>query len=337
MKKLEDMNLVDDFLVYSLTVHKLYGEEASRYILECILQRKIRQLTVIPQKPWPGENPEKHGIRLDVYLDEEDGELFDIEPDNNSSVNDVNALPRRVRFYHAKIDAGNLAAGEDYSALRNVVVIFITTYDPLGLDRMIYTIKNGCIEAPELPYEDGARTIFLYTKGNAGNPPKELQLLMRYMENSTQENAQTAGLARLHEIVTELKSDREVGLAYMKSYEIEQYIRNEEKAKTKAENLLQLLTRYREVPDDEQKHILSEKNLDVLNAWYEDALSKNEQYLEAKSRAKSIILLLENFGEIPEDLQKRILYETDLEILDFWLHNVKRAETLDDFVKNMAL
>lgn len=39
----------------------------------------------------------------------------------------------------------NLMAGEDYSALRNVVVIFITTYDPFGRDRMVYTIKNGCI------------------------------------------------------------------------------------------------------------------------------------------------------------------------------------------------
>ena len=198
---------------------------------------------------------------------------------------------------------------------------------------MVYTIKNGCVEVPALPYEDGARTIFLYTKGKAGNPPKELQQLMRYMENSTLENAQTAGLARLHEMVTELKSDREVGLAYMKSYEIEQYIRSEEKA----ESLLQLLTKFRAVPDDERNRILSEKNLDVLNAWYEDALSKNAQYLEAKSRAKSILLLLEDFGEIPEDLQKRILCETDLEILDFWLHNVRRAETLDDFVKKTAL
>ena len=32
MKRLEDMNLVDDFLAHSLTAHKTYGEEASRYI-----------------------------------------------------------------------------------------------------------------------------------------------------------------------------------------------------------------------------------------------------------------------------------------------------------------
>ena len=67
MKKLEDMNLVDDFLAYSLTAHKVYGEEASRYILQCILQREIRHLTVVPQKTWYGERPEAHGVRLDIY------------------------------------------------------------------------------------------------------------------------------------------------------------------------------------------------------------------------------------------------------------------------------
>lgn len=55
MKRLEDMNLVDDFLAYSLAVHKIYGEEASRYIVGCILQRRIRHLTVVPQKAWYGE------------------------------------------------------------------------------------------------------------------------------------------------------------------------------------------------------------------------------------------------------------------------------------------
>ena len=81
MKDLQEMNLVDDFLVNSLTSHKIYGESASRYILECIFQRKIGKLTVVPQRFLCGENPRDHGIRLDVYLDEEAGELFDIEPD----------------------------------------------------------------------------------------------------------------------------------------------------------------------------------------------------------------------------------------------------------------
>ena len=263
MKRLEDMNLVDDFLAYSLTVHKIYGEKASRYILECILQRKIKHLTIVPQKIWYGEETENHGVRLDVYLDEEDGELFDMEPDNNSGVGDVEALPRRVRFYHAKIDAGNLMVGEDYSALRNVVVIFITTYDPFDRNRMVYTIKNSCVEEPDLPYEDGAMTIFLYTKGTEGKPPEELVQLAQYMENSTAGNAKSEDLARLHEMVTKVKADREVGLAYMKAVEIEKRIR----AEGQAEDVLVLLGRKGIVPSDVECAIRAQTDAEVLTEW----------------------------------------------------------------------
>ncbi|MCI9144129.1 MAG: hypothetical protein HFH87_16175 [Lachnospiraceae bacterium] len=267
MKRLEDMNLVDDFLAYSLTIHKTYGEEASRYILGCILQKKIRHLVVVPQKTWYGETPKSHGVRLDIYLDEEDGELYDLEPDQNKSADDAEVLPRRVRFYHSKIDAGNLAAGEDYKVLRNVVVIFITTYDPFGLNRMIYTIKNGCVEEPGLAYEDGARTIFLYTKGTKGSPSKELQLLARYLEHSTAENAGTAGLARLHEMVMEVKADREVGLAYMKAIEIEKRIREEGRAEGRAEAILDLLGEAGCISEELEKRIREQKNLEILRSW----------------------------------------------------------------------
>lgn len=260
MKKLADMNLVDDFLAYSLTAHRRYGEEASRYILECILQRRIGHLTVVPQKVWYGEGPKSHGVRLDVYLDEEDGEIFDMEPDNNAEADAVATL-RRVRFYHAKIDAGNLMAGEDYSALRNVVVIFIATYDPFGRKRMVYTIKNGCEEEPDLPYEDGARTIFLYTKGTEGEPAEELRQLARYMEHSTAENAQSAGLAKLHEMVVKVKSDREVGLAYMKACEIEKRIRME----GKAEAVLTLLAAKGAIPPQLEKTIIAQTDTETLN------------------------------------------------------------------------
>ena len=227
MKTLEELNLVDDFLVNSLTSHKIYGEQSARYILECILHRQIGKLTVVPQRFFCGENIETHGIRLDVYLDEENGEIFDIEPDQNDGKEEIVSLPRRVRFYHAKIDASNLNAGDTYGSLRNVIVIFITTYDPFGLNRMVYTIKNCCVEVPELKYEDGAQTIFLYTRGREGNPPEELKQLLHYMEHSSIENASTENLKKLHRMVTAVKRDGEVGFAYMKSFERDERIRRQ--------------------------------------------------------------------------------------------------------------
>ena len=166
------MNLVDDFLVNSLTSHKTYGESASRYILECIFRRKIGKLTVVPQR-------------------------------------------------------------------------------------------------------------FLYTKGTKGDPPRELRELLRYMEDSTEENAGSEGLKTLHRMVTEVKRDGEVGFAYMKSFEREQRVREEARleglteglSEGKAEALLTVLGCKGEVPEALRSKILSEKDLNLLNDWFLRAIS----------------------------------------------------------------
>ncbi|HBI63266.1 MAG TPA: hypothetical protein DDY31_19000 [Lachnospiraceae bacterium] len=132
---------------------------------------------------------------------------------------------------------------------------------------MVYTIKNSCVEEPDLPYEDGAMTIFLYTKGTEGKPPEELVQLARYMEDSTAGNAKSEDLAWLHEMVTKVKADREVGLAYMKAVEIEKRIRSEGKAEGKAEDVLVFLGRKGEVPSDVESAIRAQTDTEVLTEW----------------------------------------------------------------------
>ena len=243
MRPIEELNLIEDFLTNQMIIHPVVGLRFSKRVLAMILGREIGTLSIAAQKAYPGENTDRHGIRLDVCLDEQGGDIIDLEPDQNSSAEDVRTLPRRVRFYHAKIDAGSLARGMEYSALRNVVVIFITTYDPFGLNRMVYTISNKCEEVPDMPYDDGAKTLFLYTKGTEGNPPEELRQLLHYMEDTRAENAVTPELRELHEMVTQVKCDKEVGLVYMKAYEIEQRLlrqgREEGRVEGKEETLFQ--------------------------------------------------------------------------------------------------
>ena len=89
---------------------------------------------------------------------------------------------------------------------------------------MIYTIRNMCQEMPSLPYEDGAQTIFLYTKGTEGDPPKELRELLYYMENTTEENAINDSLKRIHQMVMLVKHDKEVKLSFMKIFEREEML-----------------------------------------------------------------------------------------------------------------
>ena len=138
MKKLADMNLAYDFLAYSLTAHKRYGEEASRFILECILQRRIGHLTIVPQKVWYGEEPKGHGVRLDVYLDEEDMEIFRrrglhvvTNPGSNTK------LASGIAPISAYLEKGiNVAIGTDGPASNNCLDMFREMFLVTGLAKL---------------------------------------------------------------------------------------------------------------------------------------------------------------------------------------------------------
>ena len=229
MQKLEKLNLLNDFMFFSTMNNKDVGEDFARTLLEIIFARKFGRLKVISQKVYYGVNLEQHGVRLDVYLEEEiDSEtlleeaiIADIEVESSRKEKYREQIPQRVRFYHAKIDAESLGAGEDYSKLRKEIVVMIMPFDPFGYDQIIYTIQNKCLEVPELPYDDGAKTMFLYTRGKKGNVSESVKELLRYMEESTEENATNDNLKRIHDMVTIVKQNAEVSVEFMKWLEIQ--------------------------------------------------------------------------------------------------------------------
>lgn len=216
-KTLEEMDLLDDFLFGTVLSYPEVGERFVRILLKTIFGREFKHLSVTTQKVLYGTDTDLHGARLDVYIEPEieDSEgraaVYDIEPDLKDSLADKRALPRRVRFYHGKIAAKSLNSGADYDTLKNVIVIMITPFDPFGQNRMVYTIKNKCVELPEMEYEDGASTLFLYTKGTEGIPSITLQQLLHYMEDTTDENAVNEELRELHRMIETVKNDSEVG------------------------------------------------------------------------------------------------------------------------------
>ncbi len=232
MKQLQDLNLLDDFLFGTLVAHPHFQEPFSRILLETILQKKVGRLKIIPQKTYYGKDMDLHGMRLDIFMEEtpkgnETGpiSIYDMEPDRKPGT--IPELARRTRFYHALMDTECLKSGAKYSSLKNVVIIFIMPVDPFGEERMVYTVRTMCEELPGLPYDDGARTLFLYTNGKKGSPPKALRQLLHYMECSTQECAVNGNLKKLHHMVESVKQDREVELSYMKVWEQEERLRAE--------------------------------------------------------------------------------------------------------------
>lgn len=228
-RKLEQLNLMDDFLFGSVLSYPEIGEKFCRRLLKILLGVDLENIKVIPQKVYYGSDTDQHGTRLDVYIEEngEAGTVFDVEPDKNNSEHLIKALPKRIRFYHSKMDGHSLKAGDDYSKLKRVTVILIASYDPFGRDRILYTVRNSCIEEPDMEYDDGAETLFFYTKGTVGQVSVELKRLLSYMEDSRIENADSEMLREIHSMVEAVRHDEEVSLEYMKAYEREIMIREQ--------------------------------------------------------------------------------------------------------------
>ena len=134
------------------------------------------------------------------------------------------------------IDSRLLRSGKSYEALPSVWVIFITAFDPFGEDRMVYTIRNRCIELPEMEIDDGATTLILNVKGTKGNPPEDLKVLLRYLSDTTADNACTPELAQIQNCIEKLKQDPEVGRQYMTWQEYIERERKEAVEEQKKEN-----------------------------------------------------------------------------------------------------
>jgi len=239
-RKLEDLNLLDDFLFQQMLLQKDTGEEFCRILLSTILGKPIRNVNVISQKSIPGIDLHQHGIRMDAYIETAsdtpsgtgevslDAEIlpavYDIEP---NKYYEKATLPKRMRYYHGLIDTRLLSSHMTYKALPEVVIIIILPYDPFDSNRMVYTVQNQCIEDSRVRYEDGAKKIFLYTKGVEGNPSQELRDMLKYIEETTADNVTNSTIAAVDNLVSKVKHSREVSVSYMKSWEWEEIIREE--------------------------------------------------------------------------------------------------------------
>ena len=222
-RKLEELNLLDDFLFQEMVISPEVGEEFCRILLRVILGREIRQVKITPQRSIPGRDTDRHGVRLDAYIEDVspegtmgEGELldarivrdiYDIEP---NKVHERSVLPRKMRYYHGLVDTKLLETSVSYEKLPNVFIIMILPYDPFDRNRMVYTVKNQCVEDSTVSYEDGAVKIFLYTRGTEGNPGKNLIDMLKYIEESTEENIVNQDIERIHNMVQLTKQKKEL-------------------------------------------------------------------------------------------------------------------------------
>lgn len=177
-------------------------------MLEYILGKKIKKIRMVEPKKTMKEKFESKGIRLDLYVEDEDGVVYDVEVQTTDQKN----LPRRMRYYQGMLDIAFFPAGADYNQMRKSYVIFICNFDPYGEERYIYTFQNRCGQNSEILFGDDAIKVVVNTKGTKGDISPELKEALIYLDRQEVTGSYSK---ELDDAVNELKSNEERGQEYM--------------------------------------------------------------------------------------------------------------------------
>ena len=176
--------------------------EDTEFLLHLILEDdKIRVEKVIGQ--YAIANLQGHSSRLDIYAVDRYGNHFNVEVQRTNS----GAIPKRARYHADMIDVNHLAAGEDYAALKETYVIFITEHDVLQEDRIISRIERTIQESGKL-FNDGSHIV--YVNGAKRGNDSELARLMQDFFCSNPDDmhnlklAQRARYLKFNELMEEL-------------------------------------------------------------------------------------------------------------------------------------
>lgn len=261
-KTLSELTIKDNFVFGAVMC-----EEANcRRFLEMVLDFPIERVEVNKEKSIV-YHPEYKGVRLDVYAKDENNTHYNVEM---QAIREP-ALGKRARYYHSHIDMELLLSGNYYSKLPNTYVIFICDFDPFMRGKYCYTFENLCIEDKELSIGDGAKSIFLNTRGkNRDEVPEEMVAFLDFVKADLPDSTKDFHndfVRQLQNSVQRVKSSRRMEENFMILREMLRDERAEGKAEGKAEDILFLLKEIGSVSEQLQEKIINEKDLSVLLKW----------------------------------------------------------------------
>ena len=185
--------------------------EICKLFLEALLGVPIQKIEFLDRQKDFTDSYEYHGIRLDVYLKDETGTVFNVEIQAERR----DDLPKRVRYYQSGIDRGELPKGADYANLSDSYIIFVCNFDYFHIGKAVGE-RVSFLKDTDVTYEDGSHVFFLnsrYTEPNASKPILEFLDLIR--TNDVERAYETPLAMEARKRMQEVRSDKELEVSYM--------------------------------------------------------------------------------------------------------------------------
>ena len=119
---LQELTIKNNFMFAAVMMDPQNCQE----LLELILNIPISYVKVDTERSLVYD-PRYRGIRMDVYVQDENNTRFDVEMQVRTD-----CIEKRSRYYHSHMDMDALRSGTEYALLPDSYVIFICDFDPVG-------------------------------------------------------------------------------------------------------------------------------------------------------------------------------------------------------------
>ena len=193
----------------------LRNKSLCKQLLERVLHIQVKTIRYMETEKTMKAQLSSKNTRLDVYVEDKDGNVADIEmqtTDTKSVINYderdektiIRELPLRTRYYQNIIGTNMLRKGMHYRELRKAYVIFICTFDPFGTGLPVYHFTYRCKENGNLQMGDLTENIFLNVKAADKTDDEELAAFLRYVNGQKPDSSFTK---KLDEEATRIKNN----------------------------------------------------------------------------------------------------------------------------------
>ncbi len=193
----------------------LRNKSLCKQLLERVLHIQVKTIRYMETEKTMKAQLSSKNTRLDVYVEDKDGNVADIEmqtTDTKSVINYderdektiIRELPLRTRYYQNIIGTNMLRRGMHYRELRKAYVIFICTFDPFGAGLPVYHFTYRCKENDSLQMGDLTENIFLNVKAADKTDDEELAAFLRYVNGQKSDSSFTK---KLDEEATRIKNN----------------------------------------------------------------------------------------------------------------------------------
>ena len=236
LKSWDELTFTDDYM-FKLVMSK--HPKFIKKLIEIILQIKVRDIRFHETEKNLKESYDGHGIRFDLYVEDSDNTIYDIEM--QVGYYSSNALAKRMRFYQGIFDVDSLKAGQSYTLLKKSIIIFLCPFKFLNGKRSLYTFNSYCLQDKSLLFPDETTKIIVSSAGNrTPDTPKALIPVLDYMNGKSASSNFTKAIDEAIKKEKNIETERMSYMTYeMKLQEMQDFGYNKGKIEGKFEGKIE--------------------------------------------------------------------------------------------------